>query len=348
MNIISKYIAQEFFKYFSLLLAAFVTIIIIGNLFSRLGNIFSGIEQFLLFLQEITLLLPVLLELILPITVLLSTIATFSSLNRTSEIVAMRTAGMSFFQLARPVLGVSLLIAALSYVNQNYFYNWLQKQWSSEKNSGELSALWEIENQNIYYFGSRSFPSQIRQITIFNWDLSPYRLIQRTAIETGKQQKDFWYFENVSQRNFQPEKIVFEQKPDLAIRLQNFPPVAFNEPVNPHHYPLRPLYQLIMKLQQAGHDVTQHWVEFHQKISYPFALIIMVLIGLALSLSHSRQGKAAEGMALSFLFGVLFWITNQIFLAVGSAGAISPLLAAWLTNFIFLGLAFGLIKHYNA
>ncbi len=347
MKIISKYIAQEFIKYFTLLLAAFVTIIIIGNLFSRLGNVFSGIEQFLQFLKEITLLLPVLLELILPMTVLLATIATFSSLNRTSEIVAMRTAGMSFFQLAHPILGVALLIAGFSYVNQNYFYTWLQELWSPGKTTETLSALWEVDNENIYYLGSRSLPPLIKEITIFNWTLSPYRLLQRTVIETGEQQKDSWYFGNVSQRRFHPEKIVFEEKTDVVTKLQDFPLISFDPPINPHHYPLWSLYQLSKRRQQAGHDATQHWVEFHQKIAAPFALLIMVLIGLALSLSHSRQGKAAEGMALSFLFGVLFWITNQIFLAVGSAGAISPFLAAWLTNFIFLGLAVGLVKLYH-
>ena len=74
----------------------------------------------------------------------------------------------------------------------------------------------------------------------------------------------------------------------------------------------------------------------------------MALMGLALSLSHSRQGKAAEGMALSALLGILFWITHQIFLAIGNAGALSPFLAAWFTNIIFLAVALGLMRFYRA
>jgi lipopolysaccharide export system permease protein len=89
-------------------------------------------------------------------------------------------------------------------------------------------------------------------------------------------------------------------------------------------------------------------VEFYQKLAYPVTLWIMALIGFALSANHSRQGLAVESLSLSVLLGILFWILNQIFLALGSAGLVIPVLAAWASNLLFLLLGLGLLVRYRA
>lgn len=347
MNILVKYIAQEFTKFFCLFLFGFVIIILIGNLFSRLGNVFSSVEHFLLFLQETVLLLPGLVELILPITTLLATIATFNLLNRTSEMLAMRTIGMGFFQLARPVFAVVLVIALLNYLSQNYLYNWLENQFATVKTLKSLSPLWKIKQDNIYYFGVRHLNSTVEQIAIFSWVPTPYRVSQRTMIEMGEKKENRWHLKNIRQRQFSPAQSQLQQQSEAITPLENFPAVSFEPPLDPHQQPLWTLFQNSIRLQQEGLDSTKHWVEFYQKLAYPFTLLIMVLIGLALSLSHSRQGKAAESMALSCLLGIFFWITNQIFIAIGNAGVLSPFLATWLSNLVFFSLALFLVRHYR-
>ncbi|MBC8220887.1 MAG: LptF/LptG family permease, partial [Proteobacteria bacterium] len=107
-KIIPKYIASEFIHYFLLFFCSFVLMTLVGNFFGNLSNIFSSWLSFLKFLQETALLLPLLLELIIPITVLLSTIAAFSSLNKNGELLAMRSSGIGGWSLAFPVLAVSV------------------------------------------------------------------------------------------------------------------------------------------------------------------------------------------------------------------------------------------------
>jgi lipopolysaccharide export system permease protein len=74
----------------------------------------------------------------------------------------------------------------------------------------------------------------------------------------------------------------------------------------------------------------------------------MALLGFALSANHSRRGLAVESLSLSVLLGILFWILNQIFLALGSAGLVIPVLAAWASNLLFLLLGLGLLVRYRA
>ena len=348
MTILVRYIAQEFTKFFFLFLIAFVFIILIGNFFSRLGYVFSSMEKFYFFIQEIFLVFPDLLELIFPITILLATITTFNLLNRTSEITAMRMAGMGFFQLASPILGITLLIALFSYINQNYIYNWLAKQFPPVQTNQSLPPLWKIKNDQIFYFGVRQLDAAIEKIAIFRWSTSPYRVSQHTTVESGEKKEDRWHLKNINLRHFHPEQTQFQQQSEWIAPVQDFPVVSFQQPLDPHHLPLWTLYLHSVRLQEERQDATRHWVEFHQKLAYPFTLVIMVLLGLALSLAHSRQGRAAEGMVLSCIFGILFWITNQIFLTIGNAGALPPLLAAWITNLLSFMLVLALMRYYRS
>ena len=114
---ISKYIASEFIRYFLLFLSAFVLMTMIGNFFGNLSGVFADWLSFLEFLKETALLFPLLFELIIPITVLLATVSTFSTFNKNAELTAMRSSGIGGWRLAFPVLAISVLIAIFEYFN---------------------------------------------------------------------------------------------------------------------------------------------------------------------------------------------------------------------------------------
>ena len=111
---ISRYLAFEFLRFFLLIMGAFLLMIIAGKIFGNLSNMFNSWEHFKKFLQTTALMTPQLLEFTIPITVLLSTIATFSSLNRTSELVTIRSLGISPWGLAWPILVVTIIISSIN------------------------------------------------------------------------------------------------------------------------------------------------------------------------------------------------------------------------------------------
>ena len=343
---ISKYIAFEFFRYFMLFLSAFVLMTMIGNFFGNLGGVFSDWLSFLEFLKETALLLPILFELIIPITILLATVSTFSTFNKNAELTAMRSSGIGGWRLAYPVLAISALIAVFSYLSQNYAYTWMHQTWFKPDNTERLMPLWKIgEEQSIFYFGDRRQEGSLNSITSFQWQKNPFQLLEKTEIESGKQQEQSWVFQNVQKHLFQDENIQLKYFDQWQIEKEKLPTVSFEMPTSPHHKPFFDLYEDTIKLQSEGQDVTQHRVELLQKTAYPFQIFIMVLIGLGLSASYNRRGMAAESLAISCLLGILFWMLNQITLAVGGAGMITPFFAAWSGNLIFLALALCILSY---
>ena len=95
------------------------------------------------------------------------------------------------------------------------------------------------------------------------------------------------------------------------------------------------LRDFIANQQRAGQDVARWFVDFHFKLAFPFASIIMVLFGVPFAASRPRTGAALGfGIATAVTFIYLgFMKASQVF---GYNGDLNPLLTAWLANLIFL------------
>lgn len=84
--------------------------------------------------------------------------------------------------------------------------------------------------------------------------------------------------------------------------------------------------------------IRRYEVEMHQRMAQPAAILILTLIGAALS---SRKIKGGMGMHLGF--GITIAFTYILFTQIGKAfgvnGVMSPALAAWMPNILFSLLA---------
>jgi lipopolysaccharide export system permease protein len=95
------------------------------------------------------------------------------------------------------------------------------------------------------------------------------------------------------------------------------------------------LREFIENQKRAGQDVARWLVEYHFKLAFPFASIIMVLFGVPFASSRPRTGAALGfgiALAVAFIY-LIFMKASQVF---GYNGDLDPLLTAWLSNLIFL------------
>ena len=346
LSILSRYLALEFLRFFSLFLLAFVSITLLGNLVNNLNDAFASWEGFGDFLKQTALLLPLLLELTTPVTVLLATIAAFSALSRTSEVVAMRASGAGPWQLVRPLLGVAAGIALVSYLLQHQVQPWMQRHWGDTAAAIGLPAQWKLAGeQQLVYFGPRDPDGGVQQLARFAWVRDPsYRLQQTLLAAKAQRHSEGWELREVAERSFISEGVRLDQEPARQIASQELPPLSFQPQQDPHVRPIWALWQEIQQRQREGLDTTHHWVEWFQKFAYPAQLFLMVLLGTQLAATHQRQSRAAESLAIAVFLGIFSWILNQIFLAVGHAGVLQPFLAAWGSALLFGGLVLLLLR----
>lgn len=83
-------------------------------------------------------------------------------------------------------------------------------------------------------------------------------------------------------------------------------------------------------------------VRIQQKFSVPFICVVFGLVGSAMGTIPQRTGRGTSfGVSVIIIF--TFYLVMSIASALGIAGVISPFLAAWLPNFIGLGVGIFLL-----
>ena len=88
------------------------------------------------------------------------------------------------------------------------------------------------------------------------------------------------------------------------------------------------------------HDMA---LEYHRRFSLPFACLIFALVGMPLGIQNQRSGKAA-GFTLSIGLLLAYYIVLSAGKALGERELLSPLLAAWAPNLLFVSLGIYLFK----
>jgi len=94
---------------------------------------------------------------------------------------------------------------------------------------------------------------------------------------------------------------------------------------------------------QGSEEIKVFLIEKHRRYASPFAVFILTLIGVSLSSRKIRGGIGMNigiGLALSFSYILFLQFASQFSLK----GNLSPMLAMWIPNFLYMIIASVLYK----
>ena len=100
-----------------------------------------------------------------------------------------------------------------------------------------------------------------------------------------------------------------------------------------------PLTELWQRSTQSGISTNlarSYRIEFHKRFSYPFACLVLMLVGVPLGLSSKRGGKST-GFVLTILLVFIYYFLSSVGVAFAKNGKMSPFLGVWGANLIFSG-----------
>ena len=75
-----------------------------------------------------------------------------------------------------------------------------------------------------------------------------------------------------------------------------------------------------------------------RKAAFPFVTFVMTLLAVPFGVTTGRRG-ALYGIGLGAVIALLYWLVMSVFIAVGKAGLLPPVLAAWTPNIIVTACA---------
>ncbi len=348
IKIIDKYLVKQFLLTVLFALVAFIFIFIIIDLMEKLDDFIDNSVRNEIVLRYYISLVPEIVRLMLPVSVLLSALFTVGKLSNTNEVVALKSSGMSFLRFAAPFVAVTFLISLFAV----YFGGYVVPQANKERIYIEQNYLKigiKRANRNIFF---QDAPNRIVKISYYEPkkqiankisiqefakdDMT--RLVMRIDAPQMKYDtvKKAWIIFDGSQRIFRGAKDSLILFAKIEIDSLNFKPrEVLRKQRKPQEFTLTELQETIEDVKRSGNDATRLEIEFHSRIAFAWASLITLLFGLPISVNRRGSGLALQ-IGINLLITFVYLAFMQISQAFGKNGALEPFVTAWLANFVFL------------
>ncbi len=299
---------------------------------------------------------------LMPLIVILATIALFVNLSRSSEMVVVRAAGRSGIVSVLSPTTVSLLIGLLSVSMLNPIVAATSVQYETQSEmlrSGGGSAL-SLSNEGIWlrqggddgqaviHAGrTNSDATVFMDITIITYgkDSGPKTRIEADSarlVEGG------WELSNV--RTWALNVGLNEGGAPKREDAVTFPSTLTADRIRerfgtPSSISVWKLPSFITELEDAGFSARRHTVWLQMELAQPLFLMAMVLVASAFTMRHTRFGNTGIAVLISVLIGFSLHFIRNFAQILGENGQIPVMLAAWAPPIASILLALGFLLH---
>jgi len=342
---ITWYMAKKFVLTSLAVLAALVLILQTLDLLGESGNImaYPGNGEAQLW-QYVALRVPQLIARFLPFAVLLGALITFVTLNQNSEIIAMKSAGVSAHQILAPLIVASVGIAIASFAfNERIVARstatltaWEAADYGPiPRDRGIVSNVWVRAGDDLIHADQASGRgAAVRLTNVIVYDRIGGTLETIISAKSGHYDRGGWLLEGV--RRFDVTRGVAADLPSLTVARGITPDRFILADVDADERSFSDLRTAISELNAAGRPTDALEAGLWHKLSGPLSSILMPLLGGVAAFGLARSGhlfiRAVIGMALGFAY----FVADNFALAMGNIGAYPPLLAAWGPPILFL------------
>jgi LPS export ABC transporter permease LptG len=351
-QILDVYIIQGWFFYFFILLVTFTGIYIIFDFFQLLGDMVRNHVSAGVVLDYYRFLLPQIIYLMLPLSILVATLVNFGLLTKSNQITAIKASGVSLYRISVPVLLVATVLSIGMFFLSDYFLPETNQQQDALRNQIKGKAprtFYRPERQWIFGQSDRIYnyrffdpdKNVFADLTCFEFDPQSFHLTRRIYAARAFWEPPIrgWVLENGWVRDLQGDRV----DKYLAFSVATFnemteEPAYFKKEVRTsEQMSALELRRYISDLGQSGFDVVRLSVQFYRKFSYPLIAFVVTLIGIPFSFTTGSKG-ALSGVALSIGIAILYWSISSMFEAMGNLSQLPPVVAAWSPDVLF-GLA---------
>ena len=350
LTILDGYITSAYVQYVLLSGAALLGIFYIASFLDVSDKLFKGMVTTVTIAEYFRYSTPQWVYYVLPLSVLLGTLVTIAVLTKNSELIVMKACGISLYRLALPIFTMGLVAGAGLVLLQETILGPSTRKAEELREvirGGNLQTLnllanrWLVGSQGqIYHYQTLDPRSRtLSGLDVYEFTPGMERIVRRSFIQTatfaGDEQDDVWDVRQGWTREFDATNEIKSAPPILAERRTLERADYFGtEEVKPDHMGYAQLRAYTDRLRAGGFDVTEQDVALWRKAAFPFVPLIMTLLAVPFAATIGRSG-AMGGIGVGIALAISYWIVISICAALGTGGALPPVLAAWAPNLIF-------------
>ena len=320
--------------------------------------------------------LPSFLVLSFPMAVLLSTLLSYGKLSANSEMLALRSLGITKTRIIAPAIAVSIFMTGLTFYFNDNLVPTSNKLAESTLRSGIGSSFNKSKNKfniiftrkgsrissqtnkptkvNTYtthiFYASRFENNIMREVTVLDFSREDIRQILSAKSAIFDQDNSSWIFTDGSivstDSSGQTTSIKFKQYTypfvegplDLAKVPKDASDMSLKEALEAER-----IYKKIGDVKQ----IRKIQVRIQEKFTLPCACLVFGLIGSILGCKSNLRSSKSQGFGLSVLLILIYYVMSFISSSFGVKGLLPPIIAAWFPVILSLSGGFYFLRRNN-
>ncbi|MDY6933463.1 MAG: LptF/LptG family permease [Spirochaetota bacterium] len=356
MRILTRYILQEQGSPFITGLLFFTFILLLNRLFVLADLIITKKVETFLVVKLFLLMLPSIISITVPMSVLISVIISIGRLSSDSEITALQASGISSYMIYKPPVISSIVImlfmilfndTLLVYSNKNYNKTFVQILKSSPVTVLEDKIFSSLGNRTIWVERIDRENGKLDNIILYNkndgegWDVIKAKWGLWKNNSDGSKMLVLYEGRFFSSKINNASFSVIDFSNGNAEILLTDSGIDYDDSkdkLNPAEMNSIQLYsklRTVKKTFMEDRDIARYWVELFKKQAIPFSCFVFSIIGVPIGLFSKRSSRGI-GFGISiivFFIYYVFFMTGQSF---AIRGILYPFLGVWSANFILL------------
>lgn len=280
----------------------------------------------------------------LPIAALIGSLLGLGALAANSEIVVMRSAGLSILQLSGMVglTGLTLLVfTALlgEFIGPplDYYARNMRMEARYEQDEERLGNATWVKDGSVFLHLERVSPEfEFGKIYMFRFNENHELESIAQADNSGIGYNDQWVLENLRETQFQDEGVQVVTS-SLAVESFNIDAEVLGiSLVKPQSLSGRGLYGYIRYLKRNSLDADRYEAELWYRIARTMTVIVMPVLALAFVFGSLRTGGAGARLMIGVVVGLAYYLASEMLANSGQVFDLNPAVIAWLPSALLL------------
>ena len=297
-------------------------------------------------LEYISLRSPGIIQRFLPFSVLLGTLISFMQLNQNSEVIALKSAGLSAHQVLAPFIVASLFVAAVAFVFNDRIVapassklaKWEAVEFGSIPDArGGVTNVWVRDGDDLIHAdiaAGRGAGTRLTKVSVYDRTGG----ILKTLVEADSAKPVAGGWELTNARAFDVATGTRRMLGAVTVA-QGVRPDQFTlASIDPLGLSFTQLSQAIDDLAVAGRPTASLRANLMHKIAGPLSTVLMPLLAAVAAFGLARSGKLFVRAIIGMALGFAYFVADNFGLAMGNLGVYPPWLAAWGPFVLFLAL----------
>lgn len=282
-----------------------------------------------------------------PMVVLLGNLVGLGTLGNNAELLIMRAAGMSVWQITRYAMIASLALLLVMMIIGEGVAPQLQYQANQNRliaESGGKSArtaqgLWLKKDQSFIHINEVSHDHRLHDITVYQFDKHLHLKSIWQAKQAYPKYRNRWQLQDVEITNLSDKGTTAKHfdktfwKVDLNNRLLG------NHVDQDKEMTIWSLYHFIQASRDDGLAVIKPRLDLYQRLLKPISALVMVLLAVPFIFGPLRTVTMGVRIVTGCVFGFAFYLLNEFFGPFSLVYQVPPLLGASLPTLVFLMIA---------